>query len=373
MIGRPFDKIDRSDLDALVAGAVSERRDLDFKRDLPGNASDDINEFLADATSLANAQGGDLIFGMNAKDGVATDLVGLAVQSRDKTLQRLESFLRDSVDPRLNGVRMKWISIDNSRYALIIRVPPSLAAPHRVSRRTSGFYGRNSAGKHPMDTQELRVAFIEAEQLPRKIRALHVAAVAGARGKDLPVVLDEPAAVVSTVPLAFFREARDLPLSFQNLMRPVGSIGSIDYINTLEGLLVHTPVDATGHVRSYTLTHWSGRVDAAWTIGRVFSALGEEKRCVYPSLFEPNLIDAAGTAVVRLREYGIEGPWVVQATIVGARGFQLTVNSFYASRPGWRDVGRLGSLVIDQANEESLTPHLKAFWRLFGLQRPERS
>lgn len=169
MISRSFDEMGRSDLEALVANRVSERRDLEFKRDLPGETPEEIKEFLAEVTSLANAQGGDLIFGIEEKAGVATALVGLTVENQDKTLLRLENVLRDSIDPKLIGVQMEWIPLDEPFGAVIIRVPASLAAPHRVRYKKNGlFFGRNSGGKYEMDAQELRVAFTKSEQLPEK-------------------------------------------------------------------------------------------------------------------------------------------------------------------------------------------------------------
>jgi predicted HTH transcriptional regulator len=81
MIGLPFDQIDRAALEALVANGVAERRDLEFKRDLPGDTPRDTHEFLADVTSLANAQGGDLIFGIEEDDGTAKALLGLDVRT----------------------------------------------------------------------------------------------------------------------------------------------------------------------------------------------------------------------------------------------------------------------------------------------------
>jgi hypothetical protein len=372
MLSRPFEKIDRTDLETLVSNAVSERRDLEFKRDLPGDAPKDVHEFLADVTSLANAQGGDLIFGMEARDGVAKALVGLSVPSEDKTLQRLENMLRDSVDPRLAGVRMEWIPLEAGRGAVLIRVPASLAAPHRISFHKSGlFYGRNSRGKYPMDAHELRVAFTQSEQLPQKIRQLHDDAVAAVGGRNMPFALDdEPAAIVSTVPVGFFREARDLPITHENVQVPVAVSGGIGWIHALEGVLMHTPLNDVGRVRSYALTHWAGRVDVAWTIGGPRDIRGQEYRLVFPQRFERGLLDAAGSAAARLRQHGVEGPWVVLTTIVGVDGCQMVLNEMQLSKAAWRDTATIGALVVDHINESSLMPTLNAFWLLFGLQRP---
>jgi hypothetical protein len=280
--------------------------------------------------------------------------------------------LRDSIDPRLAGVRMEWIALDAVRGAIVMRIPASLAAPHRVSYHRSGlFYGRNSRGKYPMDAHELWVAFTQAEQLPQKIRQLHETAVTGARGKDMPFALnDEPSAVVSTVPLGFFREVRDLPINYQNVQVPVEPGGSLDYMNVLEGVLWHTPPAENGRVRSFALTHWTGRVDVAWTIGSIREVQGQQKRFVYPGSFEKGLFDAAGSAVTRLRQHGVEGPWVILTSIIDVQGYQLVAGDGYATRPAWKSTAPFAPLIVDQVNPEAMLPLLKAFWLLFGQQRP---
>lgn len=372
MISRPFNEVGRGDLEALVANSVSERRDLEFKRDLPGETPEEIKEFLADVTSLANAQGGDLIFGIQEEAGVATALVGLTVENQDQTLQRLENLLRDTIDPKLIGVQMEWIPLDEALGAIIIRVPASLAAPHRARYKKSGlFFGRNSRGKYEMDAQELRVAFTQSEQLPEKIRQLHSDAVEAAGGRDMPFALNgEPAAIVSIVPLAFFREAKDLAITHENVQMPVDVSGGVDWVDTLEGVLMHTAVNEEGRVRSYALTHRTGRVDVAWTIGGVRDDVsGHNRRWVWPAYFERGLFDAAGSAVARLRQHGLQGPWVILTTIIGVHGYELVISSG-PSRPAWRDRALISALVVDQVNEASLLPLLKAFWLVFGLRRP---
>lgn len=78
MIAASFDTIDAADLHRLVASGASEGRDLEFKRELPGGSDAEIKEFLADVTSLANAHGGDLVFGVEESAGTATRISGVA-------------------------------------------------------------------------------------------------------------------------------------------------------------------------------------------------------------------------------------------------------------------------------------------------------
>jgi len=66
MIPKPVDEINKSDIETLVDLKTAERRTLDYKELLPGNTDEEKKEFLYDASSFANAAGGDLIFGVKA-------------------------------------------------------------------------------------------------------------------------------------------------------------------------------------------------------------------------------------------------------------------------------------------------------------------
>ena len=61
-----------ADIDALVANRVEEGIQLDFKSALVGGTNDDKKKFLADICAFANAQGGDLVL------GVQEDSIGAA-------------------------------------------------------------------------------------------------------------------------------------------------------------------------------------------------------------------------------------------------------------------------------------------------------
>ena len=73
MIPKEFDAITKADIDALVTNAVTERRTIEYKQQLPDNGDEGKREFLADVSSFANAGGGatgfgDCFFGLRGKD-----------------------------------------------------------------------------------------------------------------------------------------------------------------------------------------------------------------------------------------------------------------------------------------------------------------
>ena len=151
-----------------MANGVAERRTLEYKRELPSPIDKDRKrEFLADVTSFANSQGGDLIYGIDAPKGVPTAIVGIAADDWDAELLRWEAIIQDGVEPRLPGIRLQWIPVLEDRRVMLIRIPPSPVGPHRITfSNWSRFYGRRSNAKYEMDAQELREAFTASEALP---------------------------------------------------------------------------------------------------------------------------------------------------------------------------------------------------------------
>jgi hypothetical protein len=372
MLPFALESIDEAALSGLVANAVAERRDLEFKRDLPGGRDEEVKEFLADVTSLANAQGGDLLFGIEDSAGVASEVPGIATADSDADILRLENILRDGVEPRLIGVRTHWVPLVSGTGVIVLRVPPSFAAPHRIRFRNNGrFFNRNSRGKYEMDVHELRSAFNQAEGLPQRFRQQHDEAVAGAKGLDMPFqLIGNPTAVASYMPTGLFRELRELPIDQDNAVLPVRP-SNVNWTHTLEGLLVSTTPNDAGLVRSYAHTHRNGRVDLAWTIGGTNQrASGEWKFC-WPDTFEQGLLGQARSVQAKFRKLGIDEPWVVLVTIFGIRDYRLQISDHYSSDPAWRDSATLPQLVAEHLNEASLMPLFRSFWRLFGKLRPD--
>jgi hypothetical protein len=372
MLEHPISAIDEAILQTLVDNHVAERRDLEFKRDLPGRSDEQVKEFLADVTSLANAQGGDLIYGIEDENGVAAGLLGVEVADHDSEILRLESSLQANVAPRLTGVRTHWVALANGRGAIIIRVPGSLTAPHRVIYRNSGrFFGRNSRGKYEMDVQELRLAFTQSEQLPQRFRQLHGDAIEAAKGVDMPFAIEaSPTAVVSVAPLSLFREAHNIPITRDHALVP-HRVGGFSAIDMIEGVLQHAPIDAnTGTVGSFAITHRTGRTDSAFVIGGVRPGNGRELRLVWPATFEQGLRDMAISTQTRLHQFGIEGPWVVLVSVFGVKGFQMILGDGYPTKVAFRDQMLLGQHVIERIDTASLLPIAEAFWLLFGIHRP---
>lgn len=178
MIQMPLEQIRKEDIESLVTAKVSERRTLEYKQQLRGGSSKDKREFLYDVSSLANAQGGDLVYGIEDErdaTGKATGLPatanGVALTNASTEIARLENLIRDGIDPRIQGIRWQTVEGFPAGPVIVIRVPKSLVAPHMVIfGGMARFYSRNSTGKYPMDVREIRSAFVESTTIGERVR-----------------------------------------------------------------------------------------------------------------------------------------------------------------------------------------------------------
>jgi hypothetical protein len=201
--GKRLDSLDSNDLQALVDNAVPESRTLEYKEAVGTNDAAK-KEFLRDVSSFANAAGGDLVIGIRAKNGMAAELVGLPTTQADGEILRFENIIRDGVDPRIPGIRIRAIATpDMDRCVVVIRIPRSFAAPHMVSFQShQHFFSRHSAGKYPLDVPELRAAFLLADSMKTSLHNFRLERIGRIVADDGPIaLLPNPKVVLHLIPL----------------------------------------------------------------------------------------------------------------------------------------------------------------------------
>ena len=108
MLEKAIEEISEADLIDLVQNQVGERRTLEFKRYLPEIGADPAKEFLADVSSFANDQGGDILFGIEEENGIASGLPGVQLDNVDATKMRNKQLKpKASADRVLKDIRRK--------------------------------------------------------------------------------------------------------------------------------------------------------------------------------------------------------------------------------------------------------------------------
>jgi hypothetical protein len=196
-------------------------------------------------------------------------------------------------------------------------------------------------------------------------------AVDAARRGELPVGIgDDPRAIVSLIPLTFFRQDYNLDITPQNALMPHLPQGQAAPVPMIEGILIHNVPDRAVETRSYAITHRSGRIDMAWTIGREHDPIRRPTKLISPEIFESGLLDAAISGAARLQPLGVEGPWQVLVTLSGIKDYPLGLGGVPRSDPAWRNEVTLPPLQVEIMNRVALLPLLRTFWLAFGLNRP---
>ena len=386
----PFDKIDAQVLERLKENGVPESRTVDYKRDDPTRGNQD--SFLSNVTSFANTIGGYLLYGVEAdKDTSApTGFPGFPVESTDRVEQKLNSMIRDSVDPRMHSPEYRWVDVDAGRKVLVIRVRQSWAAPHAATRH-GRYYQRNSNGKQPMDTHELRNAFLLAghaeEQFDafctRRENALMRRSLPSLRDK-LPCEFESGAALaVHAAPLAAMGRphALDIRSNIKRLaeIRPHRTLLGHDARGraNFEGYLIQANPDGAASTYAYWQVFRSGAVEAVSVGPRLQAPAADDKG---PKLLNAVWLERTAVADVAalLRlfgDLGFAGPVFVRLSLLYASGLRFQIGSYGSYSGGGtrqldRDAITLGMTVSeDQAGDvaQLLRPAFDTLWNAFGF------
>lgn len=326
MIPKRLSDIKDDDLSALISGGVTEGRTIEYKRELPGNTDADKKEFLADVSSFANTVGGDLVFGMEEDQGVPTAVVGIQALDLDLAIQRLENILRSGINPRMR-YEIRVITTSAGQKILIIRVERSWSGPHRVIfLNHDKFYGRNSAGKYPLDVNELRAAFTLSSSAVERIRGFRTDRIISISDGHTPLpFVDNPTVVLHCMPLDSFANQiqYDILPFYENptWLRPMGTTAYTGRLN-LEGLIsygTHTPC------HTYTQLYRTGVIEAVQ--GNILSH-DYEGQPVIPSIsFERHIFDYLRFCFAVLQKIGSGAPLAVALTLLKTHGLTMGVDT----------------------------------------------
>ena len=381
MIAKSVDQITEENLQALKDNSVSEGKTIEYKQSLPSKSDSGKKEFLADVSSFANASGGDLIYGVSESKGIITAIDGLEVDDIDQEILRLEGIIRTGMQPRLPSVTISPpIPLENSKVALVIRIPKSWISPHRViCGGHDKFYARSSNGKYPLDVGELRIAFNLSETITERIRNFRLDRISNIFANETPVPFYDTAKIVlHLIPIISFNPAQrydiDKIASQPTSMPPIGfHVGGLSYRYNLDGFLTHDP-EQDGKSCSYVQLFRSGIIEAVegWLLR---SERSDGKKLIYGN-DEKELIKSLSTYLSLQRILNVEPPIFVFLTLLGVKGYSMSVDRFkFPTRRSHtidRDVLQLPEVMVenyDDKAENVLKPCFDSIWNACGFPR----
>jgi hypothetical protein len=371
MIPKPFDAISKDDIDALVANAVYETRTIEYKVTLPGGSDEEKREFLADISSFANAAGGDIIYGIEEEKGVPVSVNGLGAIDTDAEILRLDSMIRNGIEPRVPGVQIRGIGNFAAGPAIVVRVPRSWMSPHMVTfKNLSKFYSRTNAGKFQLDVGQVRSAFLLAESISDRIRAFRDDRLSKIVAGETPLPMGSGAKMIlHMLPVSSFSTPATVDVvavanDFARL--PTMSTLGRDARLNLDGCVTY---DSTqdGLCYSYTLLFRSGAVEAADT-----QCLSSKR--IDSVTYEEGAIRVTRAYLPLLTQLGVGPPIVIMFAMVGVKGFEFDVGDRLARRaravPMDRDVLILPDVLVEDIEQHPasiLKPIFDMVWQSAGF------
>lgn len=382
MLPSNLQTIKEDDFKNLVDNQVSESRTLEYKLELPKGTDEDKKEFLADISSFANTVGGDIVYGIEAINGIANGVPGIAIADLDQEILRIESIISSGLQPRIIHT-IHAVKLASGSYVIIIRISQSLLAPHRVIfKGQDKFFGRNSAGKYSLDVEQLRTAFLQSDAIEQKIKDLHATRVLDIEAGRTPfIVSGKRKIIIHMIPIESFaskvslsqKQIEDLSQNLE-LTRPMYSgSGWNPYRVNLDGWVSNSGVSDEGKsAYTYLQIFRKGYLEAVESM--ILSGGAN-----FPNyLFEDEIIKFCSKGLSILKKLGLTTPVYIFVTFLGVKGMGMGRDQmrFYANAPLTveKEILDLPDIAVQSFDEDmtqSMRPSLEVVWNACGIATSE--
>jgi hypothetical protein len=147
-----------ADLIALHSGLVKENIHLEYKASEAIDKKSDPKklEMARDISAFANADGGQIVYGMKENKDHEPDGLDAGLDPREYPEIWFEQVLQQHVTPLLSPVKPRHIPLCTGRVAVVIDIPATKSDPHQVDGR---YYRRQNFNRLIMEHYEVRDMF----------------------------------------------------------------------------------------------------------------------------------------------------------------------------------------------------------------------
>lgn len=369
-----FDELSEADFQELIDNRVPESKTLDYKIDLK-SGDRDKREFLADIASFANTAGGYLLIGIKEEGGIPTAIPGIYMENPDGEKLKLINLIRDCTEPRIPGVSIATVPVQDSRYVLAIHIPKSWASPHVVSfEKHWRFYARHSGGKYALDVSELRQAFLMSDALSEKIRRFHIERVGRVlSGETAANLMTGPTFILHLVPITSFGSGQQVNMSMLEengiTFMPLGASEYKRRYN-LDGYFTYDEEQKGERTETLAYTQFfrNGTIESVCVDqGRPL----ENVKAISITHYEEQMLRFLSASIKSLKTLQIDMPYSLMVTVTGVMDGILRLGGYYSHRNRFfdRDVLQLPDVIIETEGIEAgkiMRPIFDAIWNAAG-------
>jgi hypothetical protein len=242
--------------------------------------------------------------------------------------------IQTGIEPRLSGLRIEAVQTQHG-IVIAIRIPRSWVAPHMVVLQgLQRFYGRNSAGKYPLDVGEIKSLALLSDSIAERVRHFRIERVMAVEAEETPIALMKGAAfILHLLPVAAF--SGDVRLDVQVAHDDIGLLHTMaggfrgSCIN-FDGCLIFGKRDEAGRTNSYVQFFRDGRIEAV--------DLEILDQGAIPSIyFERRIWETTGRLLKFLDHHAVPWPVVIMLTATGVRGYSMSAGRVPGAIPIDRD------------------------------------
>ena len=146
----------RQDLKSLIANQVRESSEIEYKSSPAVEKSDRRKlEIAKDVSAIANANGGQIVYGMVEDDHLPSRLDD-GIDPKQFSGLWFEQAIQQNVSPNIEGLVIKEVSLENGNVAVVLTIPASVGRGAHQLRHEGRYYRRRNFRNDIMEDYEVR-------------------------------------------------------------------------------------------------------------------------------------------------------------------------------------------------------------------------
>jgi predicted HTH transcriptional regulator len=141
-------------LKSLIENQTEESIHLEYKSSgALANQDNKKSEISKDVSAMANSDGGVLIYGIREDKNLAMEIE--PINRKDFSKEWLEQVIQAKIQPRINGIQIFPISIDNEGVVYVIEIPKSNTAHQAADQRYYKRFNFQSTAMYDYEIQDI--------------------------------------------------------------------------------------------------------------------------------------------------------------------------------------------------------------------------